>query len=83
MMKSFRKCLDSIYWLFPVAYILLDHTMFIILLIGMAAVLVYVFLMILFSALLDAIIGYENVGEYGSNDRDYEYLIAEDSEQYM
>lgn len=82
MMKSFRKCLDSIFWVFPVFYFVLDPVLYLIMLIGMAVVLVYVFLMILFCILLDAIIGYENLGEYGSNDRDYEYLIEEFTEQY-
>ena len=82
MSKDVKECLGSMAVLLPLSYILLDQTRFIILLIGMAAVLVFAFLMFLFCILLDAIIGYENLGEYGSNDRDYEYLIEEYSEQY-
>lgn len=83
MNKDVKECLNSLALLLPLSYIFVDQTIFIITLIVLAAVLVYVFLMILFCILLDAIIGYENVGEYDSNDRDYEYLIAEYSEQYM
>lgn len=81
MSKDVKECLGSMAVLLPLSYILLDQTRFIILLIGMAAVLVYLFLMILLCMMLDAIIGYENIGEYGCNDRDYEYLIEEYSEQ--
>ena len=82
MMKTFREFLDSIYWMFPASFILMDQTMFLLFLLYSLGVLVWVLLMILVCALFDAIIGYKNVGEYGSNERDYEYLIKEYAEKY-
>ena len=81
-MKLFRECLDSVFWIFPVGFILMDQTIYLIFLLGSAVYLVYMFLMVLFCVLLDAIIGYKNVGEYDSNEGDYEYLIAEYAEKH-
>lgn len=82
MMKSFRECLDSIFWVFPTGFILMDQPIYLLFLLGSALYLVYVFLMLLLWVLLDAIIGYKNVGEYDSNEGDYEYLIAEYAEKH-
>ena len=82
MMKSFRECLDSIFWVFPTGFILMDQPIYLLFLLGSALYLVYVFLMFLLWVLLDAIIGYKNVGEYDSNEGDYEYLIAEYAEKH-
>jgi len=80
-MKSFRECLDSVFWIFPAGFILMDQTIYLIFLFCSAIFIVYMFLMVLFCILLDAIIGYKNLGEYSSDEKDYAYWIAEFTEK--
>ncbi len=76
-MKSFRECLDSVFWIFPVFYFILDPVLYLLLLLGIAVFLIYVSLMVPFCILLDALIGYETLGEYSSDEKNYAYQVAE------
>ena len=55
----------------------MDSVRYLLLLLGIAAFLIYVSLMVPFCILLDELIGYENLGEYSADEKNYAYQVAE------